>query len=321
MLERNARNLPRAAIFSGRRFSEPALGIAAAPSFTIAPTDAVYGVGSCFARAVAYIMAHRGQQVTFGGLYHRYNAFNILQTVQWALHGGFGPEHLIELDNGRWFDAHGREEADFSYASREEGLAEFGKALEDVARAVRGCQVMVLTFGLVEVWRDTLTNTWLNLMPPKKHLPEFDSRFVVHKTRQHENAAAIGEIFRLVRAANPSIKFICSVSPIPLKATFCFHDVFVATSYGKATLRSALQEAIDDAHAEGMKHVDYFPSFEIVSFQRNNDVYKPVDKMGKPDCLHIREDFLDKTVKRVFSEAYLPEVAATAKAAPARLAG
>lgn len=125
-------------------------------------------------------------------------------------------------------------------------------------------------------------------------------------------------IYDHVVTSNPSIKFICSVSPIPLKATFRFHDVRVATSYGKGTLRSALQEAIDDAHAAGMKHVDYFPSFEIVTYQRNNDVYKPVDKLGKPDCLHIREDFLDKTVKRVFSEAYLPAAAATGRA---RLAG
>ncbi|MBI1190522.1 MAG: hypothetical protein GC200_07580 [Tepidisphaera sp.] len=318
MLENNARSLPRGAIFNGRRFSLPALGIEATPSFAIERTDAVYGVGSCFARAVAYIMAHRGQNVTFGGLYHRYNAFNILQTLKWALKGGFGPEHLIQMDNGRVFDPHGREEAEFSYASLDEGVATFRKTLDDVARAVRGAQVMVLTFGLVEAWRDDRTSTWLNLMPPKKHLPDFDARFSVHRTKQSENKAAIGEIFRLVREANPAMKMICSVSPIPLRATFCFHDVFVATSYGKATLRSALQEAIDEANDAGLRQIDYFPSFEIVSYQRNNDVYKPVNKLGKPDFLHIREDFLDKTVKQVFSRAYLPEAAAKPAA---RLAG
>jgi hypothetical protein len=307
LLDRNARGRPRSALFNGRRFAEPALGIAATPSFTIGPRDAIYGVGSCFARAVAYIMAHRGRPVTFGGLYHRYNVFNILQTVRWALHGGFGPEHLIPLDDGRWFDPHGREEAEFAYPTLEKGMELATAALRDVGAAIRGAQVMVLTLGLVEVWRDNQTGAWLNLMPPRKHLPGFDARFSVHRTRQAENKAAILELFREVRSANPGLKIICSVSPIPLRATFCFDDVLVATGYGKATLRSALQEALDECRERGIEHIDYFPSFEIVSMQRNNDVYKPVNKDGKPDHLHIREDFLDRTVKRVFCKAYLQE--------------
>lgn len=312
LLDRNARNIPRAAIFNGRRFAEPGLGIEAKPSFSILPTDSIYGVGSCFARAVAYIMAHRGQPVTFGGLCHRYNIFNILQTMRWALEGGFRPEHLLKMDDGRIFDPHGREEAEFSYDSLDQGVDMMQKALADVATAVRNSQVMVLTLGLVEVWRDNHTNIWLNIMPPKKLIADFDERFTVHKTRQRDNAAAISELFALVRRHNPRLKLICSVSPIPLRATFCFHDVLVATAYGKATLRSALQEAIDDAHEQGMPHIDYFPSFEIVSFQRNNDVYKPVNKLGKPDYLHIREDFLEKSVKAEFCRAYLTPAAAAA---------
>jgi hypothetical protein len=323
LLDRNARNLSRSAIFNGRRFSEPDLGITPRATFQIGPSDAVYGVGSCFARAVANIMIGRGQPVTFGGLYHRYNVFNILQTIRWALNsdaGGFGPEHLIRLDDGRYFDPHGREEGDFAFATLEAGLDLTRSALAQVAQAVRSAQVMVLTLGLVEVWRDNKTGAWLNIMPPRKHIPDFDQRFTVHRTRQAQNYAAILELFRTVRAANPAIRLICSVSPIPLRATFCFDDVLVATGYGKATLRSALQEAIDSAHESGMRQIDYFPSFEIVSMQRNNDVYKPTSAAGKPDHLHIREDFLEKSVKAAFCSAYLEPLGADAPA-PARLAG
>ncbi len=326
LLDLNARNLPRAAIFNGRRFSEPDLGICGEPSFTIARGDRVYGIGSCFARAVGNMLAQAGYPVTFGGLYHRYNIFNILQTVRWGLEGGFGPEHLIELENGQWYDPHGLEESDHVYDSRDRALELSRGALAEVGKAIRSATVMVLTLGLVEVWRDEQTDVWLNLMPPRKLIPDFDRRFTMHKTRQAENATAITSLFKTVRADNPALKIICSVSPIPLRATFCFGDVLVATAYGKATLRSALQEAIDDAKRLRMAHIDYFPSFEIVSFQRNNGVYKPVNAAGKPDHLHIREEFLERSVRKQFRAAYLAPAARPAEppvtpAQPARLAG
>src|SRR3954467_132812 len=104
LADMNARNLPRSAMFNTRRFDEPALGIRATPSFAIGPSDKVFGIGSCFARAVAYILANMGHNVSFGGLYHRYNPLNILQTVKWGLNIGepFGLRDLVALDDGRW---------------------------------------------------------------------------------------------------------------------------------------------------------------------------------------------------------------------------
>src|SRR4051812_31336010 len=108
LVDLNARNIPRSAIFNVRRLSEPGLGIVPRSSFTIARGDRVYGIGSCFARAVGNILCGKGREVSFGGLYHRYNAFNILQTLRWGLATEtFGPEHLVRLDDGRWFDPHG----------------------------------------------------------------------------------------------------------------------------------------------------------------------------------------------------------------------
>lgn len=314
LLDANARNLARSAMFNARRFNEPGLGIVARPSFAIGAGDKVYGIGSCFARAVAYILANRGHSVSFGGLYHRYNTFNILQTVRWALDDGrsFSQRDLIALDDGRWFDPHGLEvrsdeevAAAQAYGDAAGALTRIRASLADVGRAIRSADVMVLTLGLVEVWRDERTGVWLNLMPPRILIDAFDARFTCHRTRQGDNKAAILELFRTVRAANPGLKLICSVSPIPLRATFCFDDVLVATAYGKATLRSALQEAIDEAGAAGMEHIDYFPSFEIVSFQRNDSVYKPTNDQGKPDGLHIRPEFLEESVKAEFCRAYL----------------
>src|SRR5258705_647589 len=111
LVDINAQNLGRSALFSMRRFDEPGLGIEATPSFAIAPTDKVYGIGSCFSQAVAHTLSDLGHDMSFGGLCHGHNPLNILRTLRWGLDEGrsFGEEHLARLDDGCWFDPHGLE--------------------------------------------------------------------------------------------------------------------------------------------------------------------------------------------------------------------
>ena len=62
----------------------------------------------------------------------------------------------------------------------------------------------------------------------------------------------------LIRAINPEVRIILTVSPIPLAATYECRHVLLSTIESKSLLRSV-------AAVAGTFIVDYFPSFEIVS--------------------------------------------------------
>jgi hypothetical protein len=305
----SARGLPRSALFSHRRFGRADLGIRAAPSFGIEPADRVFCMGSCFARAVGRMLHDAGVHATFAGLTHRYNIFNMLQTVRWAMTPAPAlasiDDHLVPLTDGRWFDPHDRSALQEGYAAPQDALPIWQRTLADVHTALRDCNTFIMTLGLVEVWRDERTGVWLNQPPPRDRACDFADRFTVHATTQAANKAALLELIALVRAINPAMRMVISVSPIPLRATFCHDDIFVATATGKATLRSALDEALRELAAGGARHIDYFPSYEIVTFQRSGDVFRDRNDAGAPDCLHIREDFITRAIRPVFQQAYL----------------
>jgi len=66
----------------------------------------------------------------------------------------------------------------------------------------------------------------------------------------------------LLRARNPDMRFLVTVSPVPLTATASGQHVEVATAYSKAVLRAVCGTLVarhDD--------VDYFPSYEIITSQ------------------------------------------------------
>jgi hypothetical protein len=64
----------------------------------------------------------------------------------------------------------------------------------------------------------------------------------------------------LLRAHNPAIRFLLTVSPVPLTATAGGEHVLPATMYSKSVLR-----AVAGYLAQHYADIDYFPSYEIVA--------------------------------------------------------
>ena len=69
----------------------------------------------------------------------------------------------------------------------------------------------------------------------------------------------INNITTIVRV-NPSLKFILTVSPVPLTATMSGKHVLVATMESKSILRAVAGEL-----AASRNDIDYFPSYEIIN--------------------------------------------------------
>lgn len=71
-----------------------------------------------------------------------------------------------------------------------------------------------------------------------------------------------------LKRASPDLRFLVTVSPVPLTATASSNHVEVATCYSKAVLR-----AVCGMLVERHEDVDYFPSYELITSQSARGVY------------------------------------------------
>lgn len=127
---------------------------------------------------------------------------------------------------------------------------------------------VVFTFGLTEAWQckesgtvfPTAPGTIAGTFDPKKY--EFVNFNMISVFKDFQ------AIRRKIMEWAPSVKFLVTVSPVPLTATASGQHVEVATSYSKSVLRAACGLAF-----ERFKNVDYFPSYEIMTSQNARGAY------------------------------------------------
>jgi hypothetical protein len=90
---------------------------------------------------------------------------------------------------------------------------------------------------------------------------EFDpTKHVFRNYRYEEIRRDLHAALDLMHSLNPQLRFLLTVSPVPLTATASSQHVLVATVQAKSTLRAA---AGDIAADRG--DTDYFPSYEMIS--------------------------------------------------------
>src|SRR5690349_21303972 len=162
-----------AAVFDNARFALGDLGIAIEPSFKIARGERVLVMGSCFARRVGEVLRALGFAASDGGLNFKYNAFAMLQEMRWCLEGGFGPAQILCDPDGRWLNPH-RNPARF-HRSRAEVLDAHLAAQRAAGELVRACDLVVLTYGLIEAWYDKVCGLFTNERS-EEHTSELQSR-------------------------------------------------------------------------------------------------------------------------------------------------
>jgi hypothetical protein len=98
-------------------------------------------------------------------------------------------------------------------------------------------------------------------LPPGTIAGSFAPDVYEFKNLNYSEVVADFEEFRLLmKSFNPDMRFILTVSPVPLTATATDQHVIPATIYSKSVLRAAagyLYSTYSD--------IDYFPSFEIIA--------------------------------------------------------
>jgi hypothetical protein len=246
------------------------------PKFKLRREDKFYAIGSCFARGLENALAtHKmtvesaapefaklqpaNKEVSGLGFINKYNTYSILNELRWALDpdAEFPRESIVQLTKTTWDDPHTAPTLEF--ADLQETL-ERRALMQAVTKRIESCRAVILTLGLVEVWRDVKSNVFINRTPIPSFLETEQDRYEFHLTGFAENLANLEDIHALLgQYGHPDVRIVVTVSPVPLMNTFSTMDIVVANTWAKSLLRAVAQE-----WAAAHSNVDYFPSYEIV---------------------------------------------------------
>jgi hypothetical protein len=251
------------------------------PKFAIPRDLPIFTAGSCFAQHVGRTLRQAGYtvidteplppfipaEVAHKHGYQLYSArFGNIYTVRQAVQlmqeafGTFRPADPVWERDGRYYDALRPNMTPGGMATPDLVMEARGQHLRAVQEAVAQTGIVVFTLGLTEAWVHKATGTVYPTAPGTIAGRIDPARHAFVNFRAAEIRKDFLVLRKIFRAANPDVRFLLTVSPVPLTATASGDHVLPATIYSKSVLRTVAGEL-----AEDFDDIDYFPSFEIVA--------------------------------------------------------
>lgn len=251
------------------------------PRFDIKPHHKVATFGSCFAQHIGKALRARGfdwfitetaphgmspahcLDFNYGVFSARtgniYTTSLLRQWTEWASGVVDVPEEVWHRGDRLIDPFRPRIEPD-GFGSLAELRASQAQTIKSFRRSIAEADFFVFTLGLTESWRNKSMGFEYPMCPgtvggefdPTEHVFENQTFDVVRKNL----VAAI----EMMRTLNPKLRFILTVSPVPLTATMTKQHVLVATMYSKSVLR-----AVAGQLCTNHRDIDYFPSYEIIN--------------------------------------------------------
>ncbi len=282
--------------------------------FTIGEHDSIASAGSCFAARIAerlrlstnayytaepapaWLSPDEAREYGYVPFSARYGlVFGALQLAQLfdRATGTFVPVESAWRHGTGYVDPFRPRISPEPYSSVEELEADRAFHLAAVRSVFERATVFVFTLGLTETWCDRRDGSAYPICPGIAG-GSFDAN--IHGFRNlgfAENYRILNEFIAKVRSLNPDMKFIFTVSPVPLGATMEAQHVVRATTYSKSVLR-AVAEELSREH----DFVDYFASYEMAS-----QAFAAVDPFEE-DRRHIAAGCSDRIVD-TFCKHYL----------------
>lgn len=249
----------------------------------ITKNTTVLTIGSCFARHIRRYMLKLGiKQYHVKPAHKRIpivhasaglnTTFAVRQQFEWAWEDR-------TFDEALWFDGE---------KNKVEALEEYR---EETKRAFNQTDVFIITLGLSEVWYNKKTGDvfWRGI-PVTQHDPELHGFRV---STVQENVDNLNEIIVLGKKHKPGAKFIFTLSPVPLAATFRPISCITANSVSKAILRVAVDEIMNQHKDNG---VYYWPSYEMIR--------ETPEWAYRADNRHVKPGIIDNMMTR-FARYYI----------------
>lgn len=211
-------------------------------------------------------------------------------------------KNIVEYSFGEWFPRPRllyREEycvdilrTRIVYPSAAVAEADVRDHIEKSRAVLSGCEVFILTLGLVEVWKYGDVVMGYSPLHYSRFKPAGD--FTYHISSYDENRAALFQAIAELRSWNPGVKIVLTVSPVHLCATHREDaDVLSASCYSKSVLRAVAGEMVG-----ALKNVFYFPSYEIAtmaSAMLQRDIWPDSHHVGGEIVDAIMDIFMRKT--------------------------
>ncbi len=258
-------------------------------SIDLIPTTPVASIGTCFAEEFAFFMRDSGfnyiyteqDKLAASANWGRvYTIPNLLQIVRYSVEDDYPV--IIEKTEKGWFDPL-RENALFlSKKEAEEAIKRHRRASYE---AFTQCEILIITVGQNETWKDSDSNLFWARTPPALILSKRKQSFSVVEFSFVENYSSLKDAVKLLQKVNPTIKIIFTVSPVASYATFSDSDVITKSFANKCVLRAV----VNDLVATQSHKLFYFPSFEAVLCDNPHNF--------RADNRHVKYS----TVKRIFS--------------------
>jgi hypothetical protein len=255
----------------------------------------ITSIGSCFARNIAvylisrqynYLVTENPFQEASAHWDQVFNTACMRQIFEYTLNDNWRPQvrwwpkgEMVQ-DPFRRNIIYNKETCDQDFACHRR------KSYEALTEA----EIIILTLGLIETWRDRRDKmTYYRVPSPKVYDPNIHEFYVQNI---QDCQSDLDKIHRLLKQHNPKANIIVTVSPVPLFATFRMDvDAVTANSLSKSTLR-VVAEYFSQRH----ENVYYFPSYEIVT----QGIASPYEK----DNRHVTEDTINK-VMEVFESRFI----------------
>lgn len=303
-----------------------ALDPVVAPRFRIAPGDRLATAGSCFAQHISrrlsaigfnYFVPEAGEDLDtaerkrrgFGMFSARFgNIYTVRQLLQLFLEA-MGERRVSEApwlrEDGRYIDPL-RPNIEPDGFAQPEMVVEARRAhIAQVRRMFLEADIFVFTLGLTEGWQNLASGEVFPLAPgvaggfydPSRHGPiNFNVAQVIED---------LTTFLKALKAVNPGVKVLLTVSPVPLIATFEPRHVLVSTTYSKSVLRVAAESAI-----QAFEWVDYFPSFEIITggFSLGRYYEEDLREINRAGVSHAMRCFLQNYAEGYAEQQVAPQV-------------
>lgn len=219
----------------------PVLDVEPAPAGTHPTTAAKYGYGLYSAR--------------HGNIYSSRHLLQLTKEALGVVH--IPSDVLVFQKDSRFYDSmrpsvepNGLNSISEVVSQREDHLRRFRLLLEQ-------CDLFVFTLGLTESWIDRESGLVFQSAPGENYNPSLHD---FRNWRFAEITDDMKQFMQLARTVSSSMKFLLTVSPVPLTATYENQHVLVSTVRSKSVLRAVAAEL-----SETIPYVDYFPSYELLS--------------------------------------------------------
>jgi len=281
------------------------------PKFPINRDMRIATAGSCFAQHIGRKFRERGyayldlepapgllpkhlhQKFGYGMFSCRYGNIytsrQFVQLIRRAHKNDLPDDHAVWEQNGRFYDGYRPSIEPDGFASLNELIAARSDHLAAVRRMFKRADVMVFTLGLTELWSDAHDRTAFPTCPGTV-AGQFDpSQHVFTNLDYNEVLSDMRRVISWAVRRKADMKFLVTVSPVPLAATASKFHVVTATTYSKSVLRAVAGQL----QAE-FECVDYFPSYEIITSTLSRGVHY------EPDTRNVRAPGVDAVMACFF---------------------